>query len=77
MILRFFLVYTPGLISNILDYKKLTDELKTHKGSTSSNFRKIMSAKAFSLTAYYDSVISGWLNSELNIKFPQNKTIYG
>ena len=65
------------VISNILDYEKLSKELKTYQGSTSSNFRKIMSAKAFSLTAYYDSVISSWLNNEVNIKFPQNKTIYG
>ncbi len=36
-----------------------------------------MSAKAFDLTAYYDSVISNWLNNQLNIKFPEKKTIYG
>jgi len=36
-----------------------------------------MSAKAFSLTAYYDSVISNWLNNLLNIKFPEKKTIHG
>ena len=36
-----------------------------------------MSAKAFSLTAYYDSVISNWLNNQLNIKFPEKETIYG
>ena len=36
-----------------------------------------MSAKAFGLTAYYDSVVSNWLNNELNIKFPEKKTVYG
>ena len=36
-----------------------------------------MSAKAFSLTAYYDSVISNWLNNQLDIKFPEKKTIHG
>ena len=36
-----------------------------------------MSTKAFGLTAYYDSVISNWLNSESNIKFPEKKTLYG
>jgi phosphoribosylaminoimidazolecarboxamide formyltransferase/IMP cyclohydrolase len=40
-------------------------------------FRKYMSAKAFSFTAYYDSVISNWLNNELNIKFPVKKTLHG
>ena len=36
-----------------------------------------MSAKAFSLTAYYDSVVSNWFNNIFNIKFPEKKTFYG
>ena len=36
-----------------------------------------MSAKAFSVTAYYDSVVSNWLNNQLNIKFPEKETIHG
>ena len=36
-----------------------------------------MSAKAFGLTAYYDSVISNWFNNKLNIKFPEKKLIHG
>ena len=55
----------------------MSKELKIHKGSTSIKFRKFMSAKAFGLTAYYDSVISSWLNNQLNIKFPEKKTIHG
>ena len=51
------------VISNIDDYSKLVNELKKNEGSTSSKFRKFMSAKAFGLTAYYDSAISNWLNS--------------
>jgi phosphoribosylaminoimidazolecarboxamide formyltransferase / IMP cyclohydrolase len=65
------------IISNFLDYTKLVNELKMNKGSISLNFRKHMSAKAFSLTAYYDSLISNKLNDELKIKFPEKKTIYG
>jgi len=65
------------VISDINDYFQLSKELKTNKGSTSIKFRKFMSAKAFSLTAYYDSVISNWLNNHLNIKFPQTKTLHG
>ena len=65
------------VISDISDYSKLVQELKINKGTTSINFRKLMSTKAFSLTAYYDSVISNWLNNELNIKFPKKKTIHG
>ena len=36
-----------------------------------------MSAKAFGLTAYYDSVISNWFDNQVNIKFPDKKTIHG
>ena len=66
-----------AVISNTSDYPKFITELKTNKGATSINFRKLMSAKAFSLTAYYDSVISNWLNDKLDIKFPEKKTIHG
>ena len=66
-----------AVISNINDYVKFIKELKLYKGSTSIKFRKLMAAKAFGLTSYYDSVISNWLNKKLNIKFPERKTIHG
>ena len=66
-----------AVISNNDDYFSLVKELKTNKGATSIKFRKFMSAKAFSLTAYYDSVVSHWLNNQLNIKFPKNETVHG
>jgi len=65
------------VISDIDDYGNLVRELKNYKGATSIEFRKFMSSKAFSTTAYYDSVISNWLNKQLNIKFPKKKTIHG
>ena len=65
------------VISNITDYKLLKNEIEINRGSTSIKFRKFMSAKAFGLTAYYDSVVSNWLNDKLNIKFPNKKTISG
>ena len=58
------------IISNIADYPVLVKELKKNNGATSFKFRRFMSSKAFSLTAYYDSVISNWLISEAKIKFP-------
>ena len=66
-----------AIVSNIDDYFQLAKELKINKGSTSIKFRKYMSAKAFSVTAYYDSVVSNWLNNQLNIKFPVKKTVHG
>ena len=65
------------IISDVDDYLRLAKELKINKGSTSIKFRKYMSAKAFSVTAYYDSVVSNWLNNQLNIKFPEKKTVHG
>ena len=65
------------VISNASDYPKLVNELKNNKGATSINFRKLMSAKAFGITAYYDSVVSNWLNNKLNIKLWQKIQMYG
>ena len=65
------------VVSSTNDFSKLVKELRVNHGSTSIKFRKIMSAKAFSLTAYYDSVISGWLNEQVGEKFPEKKTIHG
>jgi len=65
------------VISSINDYYKVVNELETNNGCTSLGFRQQMAAKAFSLTAYYDSVISNWFNDKLKIKFPEKKTIYG
>tara|TARA_Y100000590_G_scaffold226612_1_gene255950 strand:- start:6049 stop:7590 length:1542 start_codon:yes stop_codon:yes gene_type:complete len=65
------------VISNIADYSQLKKELEINKGSTNIKFRKFMSAKAFGLTAYYDSIVSNWLNNQINIKFPEKKTIHG
>jgi len=65
------------VISNIADYSQLAKELKINKGSTSIKFRKFMSAKAFGLTAYYDSVVSNWFNNQLSIKFPEKKIVHG
>ena len=65
------------VISNIHDYSNLMNELRINRGATSIKFRKFMSSKAFSLTAYYDSIISNWLNIELGVKFPEKKTLQG
>jgi len=65
------------VVSNVDDYSELVKELTNNKGSTSIKFRKNMSAKAFGLSAYYDSIISNWFNDQLNIKFPKQKTIHG
>ncbi len=58
-------------------YKKFILDLETNKGSTSLELRKKLSREAFNSTAYYDSVISEYLNNSNNDHFPQKKTIHG
>ncbi len=58
-------------------YKEFILDLEKNKGSTSLELRKKLSQEAFNLTAYYDSVISEYLNDNNNDHFPQKKTIYG
>jgi phosphoribosylaminoimidazolecarboxamide formyltransferase/IMP cyclohydrolase len=65
------------IITNKNDYPDLVKEIKKNKGKTSLSFREYMSSKAFGLTAYYDSMIANWFNQNLNIKFPERKTIFG
>mgnify|MGYP001262399080 CR=1 FL=1 len=65
------------IITNIDDYDSLIEEIKKNKGSTTLKFRELMSSKAFSLTAYYDSMIANWFNKKLKIEFPERKTIFG
>jgi len=65
------------VITSTNDYDNLKKEMNMNKGCTSIKFREHMSSKAFNLTAYYDSVISNWLNDKLSIKFPEKKTIHG
>ena len=65
------------IITNKKDYSSLIEELENYKGNTTLKFRELMSAKAFGLTAYYDSMIANWFNKKLKIDFPERKTIFG
>jgi len=58
-------------------YLELIDELNKFKGSTSLKFRKKQSLIAFTETAYYDSVISNYLNKNSNIIFTEKRTFQG
>ena len=65
------------IVTNRNDYGSLIKELENFKGKTSLKFRKLMSSKAFGLTAYYDAMIANWFNEKLKIQFPERKTIFG
>jgi len=64
------------VISDPDQYDECINELNKNQGSTSLNFRKKMSTNAFLETAYYDSIISNWMNKERS-KFPKKITISG
>jgi phosphoribosylaminoimidazolecarboxamide formyltransferase/IMP cyclohydrolase len=65
------------VISSVDQYSDLVNELNNNKGSTSFEFRKKLATDAFLETAYYDSVISNWMNDLRDNKFPKKITIAG
>ena len=52
--------YVATLV-DIEDYEGLVNELKMNNGCTSYSFRQKLSQNAFSLSAYYDAMISNWM----------------
>ena len=48
------------IVTDPADYDELIAELELNNGATSLDFRKRMAAKAYALTAAYDSMISQW-----------------
>jgi phosphoribosylaminoimidazolecarboxamide formyltransferase/IMP cyclohydrolase len=48
------------IVTDPADYDELIAELESNDGATSLAFRKRMAAKAYALTAAYDSMISQW-----------------
>jgi phosphoribosylaminoimidazolecarboxamide formyltransferase/IMP cyclohydrolase len=65
------------VITSSDQYSELINEIEKNKGSTSIEFREKMSLEAFSETAYYDAVISNYLNKIKDNDFPKKKIIYG
>jgi len=49
-----------AIVTDPADYEELIGELAANDGATSFEFRKRLAAKAFALTAAYDSTISQW-----------------
>ncbi len=65
------------VITSPHQYREFILDFEKNKGATSLELRKKLSQEAFNLTAYYDSVISEYLNIKNNIHFPQKQTIHG
>ncbi len=52
------------------DYKDVIQRLQD--GTLDEAYRRQLAAKAFSLTAYYDGIISSYFNAQLGNKFPEH-----
>ncbi len=66
-----------AIITSSNQYAELIDEINKYRGATSLDFRKRLSRIAFTETAYYDSVISDYLNKKANTDFPSKKVLHG
>ena len=61
------------VVTDPADYDELVAELDANDGATSLPFRKRMAAKAYALTAAYDSMISQWFAySDQAERFPRS-----
>ena len=65
------------VITSSNQYRELIAEIEKNKGSTSLDFREKLSLEAFSETAYYDAVISNYLNKIKENNFPKKKIMFG
>ncbi|MDO5457334.1 MAG: bifunctional phosphoribosylaminoimidazolecarboxamide formyltransferase/IMP cyclohydrolase [Atopococcus tabaci] len=57
------------IITDIADYDRVLNSLEDN--SLDENKRKKLAAKAFGLTAFYDSMISEYFNKELQVEYPE------
>ena len=61
-----------AIVTDTADYEELLGELDRNGGATSLAFRKRLAAKAYALTAAYDSMISQWFAfGDQGERFPQ------
>lgn len=65
------------VVTNPDDYQDLSDELKFNGGKTTTLFRQSMAAKAFALSASYDSAIANWFASQQQTTLPEKLHISG
>src|SRR6476620_9295813 len=64
-----------AIVTDPDDYAELLEELDRNGGSTSFEFRRKLAAKAYALTAEYDSTISQWFAfADQGERWPRNWT---
>ncbi|WP_124726509.1 bifunctional phosphoribosylaminoimidazolecarboxamide formyltransferase/IMP cyclohydrolase [Staphylospora marina] len=63
-----------AVVTDPADYGPVLDELRKH-GTVSEETRRMLAAKAFSHTAHYDAMISGYLRELSGIQFPKELAV--
>jgi len=64
------------VVTDPADYERITNEIEK-LGGISYITRFDLARKAFSLTAFYDSMIAGYFNKLTGVKFPELVTVPG
>jgi phosphoribosylaminoimidazolecarboxamide formyltransferase/IMP cyclohydrolase len=64
-----------AIVTDPADYGELLEQLEANDGATTLEFRRRLAAKAFALTAEYDSIISQWFAfADQRERWPPNWT---
>ncbi|MGE4351502.1 MAG: bifunctional phosphoribosylaminoimidazolecarboxamide formyltransferase/IMP cyclohydrolase [Bdellovibrionales bacterium] len=59
------------ILTSPAQYDEIIEEMKTHDGATSLDFRKKCAAAAYAHTASYDAAISTWFAGQLGEEYPE------
>jgi phosphoribosylaminoimidazolecarboxamide formyltransferase/IMP cyclohydrolase len=65
-----------SVVTDPADYDVVANELENN-GSVSIETNRRLAAKAYAMTAAYDSAISGWLHGEIGEAFPRQFSVAG
>ncbi|KAA0968262.1 bifunctional phosphoribosylaminoimidazolecarboxamide formyltransferase/IMP cyclohydrolase [Aureimonas fodinaquatilis] len=66
-----------AVVTDPNDYRSVLEELEAGEGETGLDLRKRLAAKAFALTAAYDTAVSSWFASSLNDVSPSRRSFTG
>jgi phosphoribosylaminoimidazolecarboxamide formyltransferase/IMP cyclohydrolase len=65
------------VVVDTADYDVLIADFEQYGGATSAELRRSLAAKAYALTAHYDSYISTWLAAEIKEEAPHYRSFAG
>lgn len=65
------------IVTNPEDYPDLIGQLETGESATGLSFRKKMAARAYAMTARYDSAIASWFSGQMNEPLPEIISLSG